>query len=413
MTDALVEIELVTLAYGGDALGRLPDGRAVFVPFSLPGEIVRARLVEQKRSHARAELVEVLLPSPERIEPRCPHYMQCGGCHYQHLSYPAQLAAKTAILKDQLERIGKLNTPNVLPAIPSPQPWNYRNYVQFQIASDGRLGYMASGSEQVLPIQECHLPEPPINTLWPQIDLEPLPGLARLGLRLGSDEDLQLMLESDDPGAPDFSADLDVSAVYLGPERSVLLSGSDHVTIKVLGRPFRVSAGSFFQVNTHMAETLVEHLLQYIAPSRANNVLDVYCGVGLFSAFLAEGAAHVTGIESSPYACYDFEANLDEFENVTLYEGEAEEILPHLDLQTDLAVVDPPRAGLARTVVDSLIRLAPRSLVYVSCDPATPSRDARRLSAGGYHLIQVTPFDLFPQTYHIESVSFWERAGGN
>ena len=404
------DVLLTALTYGGDAIGRLPDGRAVFVPFALPGERVRVRLVEEKRGHARAELLEVLEPAAGRIPPRCAHFTACGGCHYQHMDYPAQLAAKTAILKEQLERIGGLADIPIREAVASPLPWNYRNHVQFHLTADGKLGYQAPRSSTVIPIRECHLPEAPLNALWPQLEVEALPGLERVGLRLGAGEELMLVLESSQPGAPEFTVEeVALSAVQLGPGGALVLAGSEAIVIEVLGRPFRVSAASFFQVNTAQAAAMVEHLLQALPLEPGMTVLDVYCGVGLFSAFLAPRVGRLVGIELSPEACEDFAVNLDAFENVELYEAPAEQVLAGVDFHPDVIVVDPPRAGLGQATLDGLLRQEASHLAYISCDPATLARDAKRLVQGGYRLRQVTPFDLFPQTYHIESISLWEN----
>jgi 23S rRNA (uracil1939-C5)-methyltransferase len=180
-----------------------------------------------------------------------------------------------------------------------------------------------------------------------------------------------------------------------------------------LGKDFRVSAASFFQVNTKMAEKMVEHLttrlLAHVSPSVT--LLDVYCGVGLFSKFLADKCQTVIGIETSESACEDFSVNLDEFDNVELYEGTAEEVLPGLAGRLDsstCAIVDPPRAGIEKHALDAILSIKPQIIVYVSCDPSTLARDAARLIHGGYRLVEVTPFDLFPQTYHIESISIFE-----
>lgn len=406
------EITLQSLVYGGEAMGRLPDGRAVFVPLALPDEQVRVRLVEEKRGHARAELLEILVPAPQRLAPRCRHFGECGGCHYQHFPYPNQLQAKADILRQQLERIGGLSHPPVQPVVGSPLEYAYRNHVEFHLAPDGRLGYHHARSEAVLPVQECLLPEEVLSQVWPQLDFEAIPGLQRVGLRLGSGDDVQLILESSDPQAPEFSVeDLPVSAVHLGPAGPLVLAGSEYVVMEILGRTFRVSAGSFFQVNTRMAEAMVRHLLENLPVTSGDTALDVYCGAGLFSAFLAERAGQVIGIEASPSSAQDFVANLDEFDHVALYEASAEETLPYLDLCPTVAVVDPPRAGLERRALEGLLKQHPRHLAYVSCDPATLGRDARRLAAGGYRLRQVTPFDLFPHTYHIESISLWEWGG--
>ncbi len=405
-----IEIELTGLVYGGEAMGRLADGRAVFVPFGLPGERVRARLVEEKRGFARARLLQVLRPAPERIAPRCPHFAACGGCHYQMLDYPDQLRAKTEVLCDQLKRIAGIADPPLESIVPSPEPWNYRNTLQFHLDPQGRLGFQAADGSGVLSVRECHLPETGLNEFWPGLALEPVPGLERVALRLGADGEILLALEGDELECPEVSVEeLPVSAVYLGPAGSLVLAGADGLALEVLGRAFRVSAGSFFQVNTPMAGKMVQHVLELLAPQTQDVVLDLYCGVGLFSAFLAPRVKELIGLELSPSACADFAANLDEFENVALYEGAAEEVLPHLELKPSAVLVDPPRAGLERAALDALLALRPERLVYVSCDPATLARDAKRLLAGGYRLRRARPFDLFPQTYHIETIALFEN----
>jgi 23S rRNA (uracil1939-C5)-methyltransferase len=413
---------LEKLTYGGDALGRLPDGRAVFVPFGLPGERVRVRLTMEKQNFARGEVVEILEPSPDRIMPRCKHFGICGGCHYQHLPYSKQLEAKADILRDQLTRIGKIANPPVAPVIASPSEWNYRNHVQFHLTEEGQIGFVNATGNSVIPISECHLPETGLNELWPQLEFDSAADIARVSLRAGAEDDLLLALESDSPEPPDLELEAGISVTHIYEEHTVVLAGGNHIFIRALGRDFKVSAPSFFQVNTPMAEKMVEHLLSALTDrtqvssrnlgSENDILLDLYCGVGLFSAFFAPRAGRVVGIESSPSACEDFVVNLDEFENVELYEGEAEGILPGLVGQIgnlSYAIVDPPRAGLERRVIDALLVLRPRVIAYVSCDPSTLARDAKRLIEGGYALKQVTPFDLFPQTYHIESISLFEK----
>jgi 23S rRNA (uracil1939-C5)-methyltransferase len=404
-----IEIELTTLAHGGEALGRLPDGRAVFVPFALPGERVRARIVEDKSRYLRADLLEVISPAPQRVSPRCTHYGLCGGCHLQHLTYEGQTTAKREILRDQLQRLGSLDNPPAREAVAS-QPWNYRNHVQFHLTPEGKLGYHPLRPGGTFPLQECHLPQTLLNQVWPQLEFEGLPGVERVGLRQGDDGDLQLILESRDPHPPEISIEeLDISVVHVSPAGSLVLAGSPATTLTVLGRPFQVSAASFFQVNTPVAEEMVAHLLSEASLPPEAVVLDVYCGVGLFSAFLAPLVQRLIGVEASPEACEDFAINLDEFDHVELYQAFVEDVLPALDVKPDLVVVDPPRAGLGRRALQALLGLSAPRIVYVSCDPATLARDARQLKLGGYHLQQITPFDMFPQTYHIESISIWKR----
>lgn len=437
MPDTLLDLALTTLTYGGDAMGRDSAGRAVFVPFGLPGETVRVRLVDERKHFARAELLEVLHASPKRIAPKCKHFFTpldpltgaggqgvraaCGGCHYQNLPYPDQLAAKTDILRDQLARIGKIESPPVREIVPSPKEWYYRNHVQFHLDEQGRLGFVAAGvsdspsptgrgarGEGVLPISECHLPEEPLNALWPNLHFEPGTALERISLRAG--EELLLVLESDSPETPEIEIEAELSVVHLTEDDAVVIAGDDHLVIEVMGRPFKVSAGSFFQVNTLMAAKMVEHVLALVPINHPPlTILDVYCGVGLFSAFLAPRCEKLIGIELSPSACADFAVNLDEFENVELYEAPAEAVLPILDIKPDVVLLDPPRAGLDKAALDALMALQPPMILYVSCDPSTLARDIKRMSEHGYKLQQVTPFDLFPQTYHIESISVLTR----
>ena len=208
---------------------------------------------------------------------------------------------------------------------------------------------------------------------------------------------------------PEIEIEAGISVVHLTEDDSVVMAGDGYLVISVLGRPFKVSAASFFQVNTAMAARMVEHLLQNLPITTTSTLLDIYCGAGLFSVFFASRVARLIGIEAAASACEDFAVNLDEFDNVELYQGLAQDILPALKVAADIAIVDPPRAGLDKAVLDALLRIKPKTLAYVSCDPSTLARDAARLLLGGYRLKQVTPFDLFPQTYHIESISIFER----
>ncbi len=201
----LLTIRLEKLVYGGNALGRLSDGVAAFVPFGLPGEKVKVRVIEEKPGHVRAELVEVLEPSPERIAPRCKHFGVCGGCHYQHLSYQTQLQVKTAILRDQLMRIGKIPDPPVEPIIASPLEWNYRNHVQFHLTREGKMGYIAANGRGVFPITECHLPETGLNELWPSLEFDPELGVERISLRVGMNAEFMLVVESEVSNCPNWN----------------------------------------------------------------------------------------------------------------------------------------------------------------------------------------------------------------
>ena len=410
MTD-LMNIRVGNLAYGGEAIGRLPDGRAVFIPFAIPGELVQVRLVEEKPHYARAELNLVLEPSPRRIEPRCSHFTTCGGCHYQQMDYSTQLEGKTTILREQLERIGGLKELPDIEVIASPGAcWNYRNNVQFHLTAQGKPGYQKMHSNQTFAIRECHLPEASINRVWPQIELEPMPGMERMNLRTGVNDEMMLILESSNPQPLEFNIEQEaLSVIYKGPSDSLVLAGSDHIIMEVMDRQFRVSVNSFFQVNTLQAEAMVKHILMNLPINDGMTFLDVYCGVGLFSAFIAEKVKLVVGIESSPEACTDFTSNLDEYDHVSLYEDKAENVLEMVNFNPDVILMDPPREGLGIRAVDGILVQGASHLVYVSCDPATLARDAKRLVNGGYSMMKLALVDMFPQTFHLESISYWEK----
>ena len=262
----------------------------------------------------------------------------------------------------------------------------------------------------MLEIRECHLPQAPINTLWPQLDFESIPGLERVGIRLGVEDEIMISLQGDQGSVPDLSIeDIDVSVTHLSPYGTQVLAGSGYLLIEILNRRFRVSAGSFFQVNSSTTAALVDHVLENLDLRDSACVLDVYAGVGLFSAFIARRVGNVIAIESAELACQDYEINLDEFDNIELYQAPAEIVLNNLEVRPDCVILDPPRAGLDRKVVDNLVGMSPPVIVYVSCDPATMARDAQRLVKWGYQLDKITLLDMFPQTYHLESVGFWRR----
>ncbi len=219
------------------------------------------RLTEQKGGFARGELIQILEASPDRIPPKCVHFGTCGGCHYQNLPYEKQLAVKQEILRDQLARIGKIENPPVLEMVPSPQAWNYRNHIQFHLTREGKPGYVDASGRQVMEVTECHLPEANIDSFWRNIQFDPDTGVKRVSLRTGEEDELMLILESDAPEAPELEIEADISVVHLFEEHPVVLAGGDHLWMRILDRDFHVSAASFFQVNTRMAEKMVEHLL--------------------------------------------------------------------------------------------------------------------------------------------------------
>ena len=404
----IFEVEILQLVYGGDGLARLPDGRAVFIPFTLPQEVASICLVEEKKNYCRGRVQEILRSSPQRIEPRCIHFADCGGCHYQHLSYTDQLKVKQQVFTEQLTRLAGILQPPVEPIIGSAEEWNYRSEVQFHISDAGCPGFMASASDRIIEIEECHLPMGAINSIWPLLDFETEPTIQRVELIQGSDEQILLTLQGAQD-LPELELDLPISVVYRNDQADWILAGDPYVLMKVKEQVFSVSAGSFFQVNPGLVPRLVDEILSNLQLEPSQKVLDLYCGVGLFSAFLAPYVSEIIGIEQSESACVDFSVNLDQANHVSLYQGAVEDVLPGLDVHPDIIIADPPRAGLHRLVVDDIIKKAPPQLVYVSCDPSTLARDLKRLIQGGYQLKKIIPFDLFPQTYHVESVAVMEK----
>ena len=412
-------VQFEKMVFGGDCLGRLADGRTVFVPFVLPGEVAEIEITESKERFARGRAVNLLQKSPDRITPPCPYFTICGGCHYQHLDYAQQLKLKQGLVKDQLERIGKVTNLPEIPMTASATPFGYRNQVQLHPTKlEGaevnlRLGFKQANSDTVLPIERCLLISEEMNALLSQIELEPYSDLSRIAIRNDSDGELMLIFtgKSDEP--PDLSIELPVSSAFFGPDGQCLnLSGNDALVFTVLGKEFLVSPESFFQVNLPVSEEMIKHVLSQIEPRQNLEVLELYSGVGLFTRFLAPHASQLTAIESSPSACFDFVTNLDEFENISLFEGEVEFILPGLIEQLkpiDLVVLDPPRAGLNVKARQALIDLAPHQIIYISCDPSTLARDLKHFSESGYDLQSLKAFDMFPQTAHVETMTVLQR----
>ncbi len=404
------ELDLTTMAHGGAAIGR-HEGRAIFAPYTLPGERVRAHIIEDKDRFARAEALEILSVSPHRVDPPCPHFGpgKCGGCHWQHIAYSQQLEYKRQVVIDQLERIGKFTSPDVLPTRPSPSPWGYRSHMTFTVGAGGSLGFWSDDNTHIVPIEHCHILNPALAEIYSRLDLAS-PEISRIRFQVGSDPaDLAIVLEIDGDDVPEVEVDLPISVNLLTRDNEpVNLIGSPHVTYRIFHRSFRATAGGFFQVNPPLAEVLVEEVLSRLDRSGAETVLDLYSGVGLFTAFLAERCSFVTSVESYPPAVTDAEVNLADLPNVDIIEGPVEAVLADLEDPYDAVVVDPPRVGLGPQVVDQLIRLAPPCIIYVSCDPATFARDTNRLAQRGYQLSAVQPVDMFPQTYHIEIVAALE-----
>jgi 23S rRNA (uracil1939-C5)-methyltransferase len=408
----IVELDLKGIAHGGEAFG-WHEGKITFVAYAIPGERVRAEIVQEKKNWARARLLEVLEPSSDRVEPRCSHFGQgrCGGCQWQHISYHRQLALKREIVEEQLRRIGHLEKPPVEPVVSVAEPWHYRNNARFAVASDGSTGFKKAQSHEVIRLQECHLLHPKVFELYQSLELS-WPRLQGVKIRHGvnTDEDM-VVIETGGEEQPEISVDIPISIVLETRRNFVPLIGLPYIYEEVAGIRYRISAGSFFQSNTAGAETLVSLVKEFLDPQPGQTVLDGYSGVGLFGLTLAHLAGSVIAIEENPWAMEDLAQTAEDIglDNISLFEGPMGEVVRAIDQRVDAAVVDPPRSGMEKNVPADLAHLGVRRLVYVSCDPATMARDASSLRSVGFELKKVQPVDMFPQTFHIESVSLWER----
>lgn len=413
MSDSF-ELELTAMAHGGSALGRA-DGKTIFVPYTIPGERIEARVSEDKGRIAFGQGIRLIDASADRVFPRCPHFGpgRCWRCQWQHIDYAAQLLLKQDVLADQLARLGGFEDADVRAVIPAPRAWGYNHFMTMEVSPDGALGFPTADG-RVFPISECHILHPDLVALYESLDLEPgaLAGMRQIGFGIGTDgEQMLLVFVKDEAEAPDLITEMATSVNMLLPDNEpVNLIGESHLRYSVRGRLFRVTAGSSFRAHVAQLDALVGAVLDGLALAGSEKVLDLYAGVGLFSAFIAEYAALVTLVESYPPAVTDADENLSDLDNVDILEGSVEGVGDEIDEAYDAAVLDPPSEGLTTDAMDTLIESGIRRLVYVSGDPATLARDAKRLVVGGYRLDYVQPIDLAPQTYFIDAVAVFTRA---
>jgi 23S rRNA (uracil1939-C5)-methyltransferase len=440
-------VDFDRLAYGGEAVGR-HEGMVVFALGIAPHETARVRVTRVHRRHIEAEPVAILRRSPDRVPARCPHFDQgCGGCSWQHLGYESQLAAKATIVRDSLERLGNLKDPPMLPIMGAPSPWFYRNKMEFAFHPEGLLGLHPRGAwHRILPLETCFLE----SELAVRIVKAAQAFVARTGISLyhprkregflrelmirhsqGTGQTMLAVVTSPgpfplaqemakelaaiDPGIISLIHCVRASTETAAPlDEAAVLHGQDHITEVVDGLHFRIGTRTFFQTNTAQAERMVQVVREMCGPLPGALVIDVYCGVGLFSLALAKAAHKVVGVEVVEAAVVAARANAaaNTVPNTEFYAGDARKVLPDV-LAThgapDVIVLDPPRAGAGGKVMRRIARSAPRRIVYVSCNPTTLARDLTELKPFGYQVTAVQPIDLFPQTYHVETIVALER----
>ncbi len=446
-------LSIEKLIYGGDGLARTAagaDGRsmAVFVPFVLPGERVEAEIRQEKPGFARGSVAQLIEASPDRVEARCPYFRQCGGCHYQHIPYERQLGFKAGILRETLQRIAKIGLKSEIRLHASP-PWNYRNRTRLQVQTapefppqtgkTGRsgdpgfaLGYFRFGSHEFLPVCECPISSPLLNrvmarllelrglncpTAVEEIELfadaadERLLAWAFCGREADKGNLLRWAeaLERELPeisGVTFFSSRRRLEEESPMDLKSLAQSGAKAIRYRTKSHEYQVSAGAFFQANRY----LLDELVSIVTGNASGDVaLDLYAGVGLFSVALARRFHHILGVEASLTSHGDFVQNVPA--NVKAAGARTEDYLRSRPVRNrpDIIVLDPPRTGAGKVVIRSLVELGAPRVRYVSCDPATLARDIAPLLADGYHIEEAHLFDLFPGTFHIESVMLLAR----
>lgn len=424
----LVTITIEKLVDGGSGLGRW-EGRVVFVPGVCPGEDVRARITTVKKSYAEAELEAVLKPSPDRIPPPCPVFEECGGCQWQHLAAAAQLRAKVGILRENLGRIGKLGEPNLLLPLPSPRGFEYRTRIQLKTdftKDRSTLGFHTEKTHRVVPIETCAIANLILNralaalrSLFSDPAARP-PGLTDIHLHLAraTGELLVRFFSEDKP--PEqielfFKKFADtmpetVGQVYTSSNGRRRVRGRDYLIDRFKNVPFRISDRSFAPVNSDLIEPLIDTVRTFAHPTPLESVLELHCGIGTFGIFLAREASALTGFDENEVAIGDANYNAKQ-QGLTNCRFTAKPVVRAVrDLANEkkmfnCVVMDPPREGVDRKTLEALVRLNPSRIVYVSCDPATLARDLKILTDNGFRTGRIQPIDLFPQTYHLETVA--------
>lgn len=429
--DSPIEVTIDKLVTGGVGLAR-SDGQAVFVPMTAPGDRVSVRITQQKKGFAQAELVEVLEPGPDRTDAPCPHYGQCGGCDLQHITVPAQRAAKVAIVADCFLRLGKKDVSALLAdAAPAGEALGYRNRIRLFGSPMGPYGLMRRGTHEVVPLEQCPImPEIFNRDILPWLRM--LPPVEQLLVRMNGEGNWLIAVF----GPPTRMRILKKILAGLGPDEppapgcvglmynNLPVWGRDYLVHSMAGHNFRVSARSFFQGNPAVAEEAVGVVREWLGELRDADRLggmlgDLFCGVGLFSLTLADMFEQVIAIDSDPYACRDAENNVKRDAGakgkVTVHKGPLEKVLTGEDLGEQHAwrdacfVVDPPRTGLGKDGVKALLARGPRQILIMSCDPATLARDTAACAEGGYELTKLRVLDMFPQTAHIETLALLEK----
>jgi len=418
-----MDVKIEKLVYGGEGLGH-QDGHTVFVPYVLPEEVVRVREVERKKKFVRGRVEQVVTPSPKRATPPCAHFTRCGGCHYQHIPYDAQVNYKAAILRETLSRLGRVQWEGPIHTHASP-PLHYRNRAQWKIRPAGErlaIGYFQAGSTALFPVDLCPILSPHLQAvlgaLRELLAAEALPRSLREVEAFVDDADEKVLLNvalesfliSPSALAEKLHDALSGVATVLLHEMSrdrFELLGPGHLDYRVGETSFRVGHLSFFQANRFLLDAVVR---EATAGAEDSLALDLFAGVGLFTVPLARRVPRVVAVESNEAAARDLEENIARARSpAQAVNSDVEKLLLDWQERPDLVVLDPPRSGASPATLERLLALAPPRIHYLSCDPATLARDLALLVREKYRIAEIRLFDMFPQTFHIETLVKLDR----
>lgn len=448
LKNKIYSLEIVSLGHSGEGVGKY-EGFTIFVPHALPGETVEVKITEVKKNYAKGKLKAILKPVASRSEPKCPIYYECGGCQLQHVSYDEQLVLKRQTVVDAVTRIGKLTDVIIHPTIGAKDSWYYRNKMQFPIGTvNGKIavGCFAQGTHTIINTEHCFIQHNANNTIAQAVqqiitelgistyDEYTGQGIMRHVLgRVGTaTDDVMVVLvtaTNELPQQERIIAELrqripnlvsigqninnNRTNVILG-NRTKTLWGQNTITDKLGEFTFHISARSFFQVNTKQAEVLYNKAVEYAGLSGQETVIDAYCGTGTITLFLARKAKKVYGIEIVEPAIRDarYNAQTNQISNVEFIVGDAIDVMPRIfkqGVQPQVIVVDPPRAGCDKKVLETFAAMQPERIVYVSCNPSSLARDLAFLDECGYKTTEIQPVDMFSHTYHVECCVCLER----
>jgi 23S rRNA (uracil1939-C5)-methyltransferase len=400
-----IEFRTTDMAHGGSAIARV-DGKAFFVDGALPDELAIGVIELDKGSWGKIRLDSVVEASPHRIEPPCPHFGTCGGCQWQHGSYEAQLEWKQTIVVGQLAHLGRHPDPPVRDTLAAGPPFGYRNRMDYRVQG-GRAALHERRSNQLVPLSECHILHPNLAAVL--VDLGDLSGVDALTLRTSTTTGGVLVIIEGVLPKQASSWGCNVAVVENDVLRAV--HGEPVLDETVADISFRISGRTFFQNNTAGAEALVRLVAEAADLGPDDTLLDAYAGGGLFAAAVGRNAGRVIGIEVDKTATEDLQANLNRagVDSYRIIRAATEDAIERIDEYWDVAIADPPRRGLGIDGIDAVTAARPRTLVYVSCDPASLARDTALLGEIDYELAWVAPVDMFPQTFHIECVARFDR----